>query len=184
MLEFGPNGHIKSRVEAKSGDYADGIWTFKNGSRHFFDENDEEQGAQDFDKLSLSLKEKPSDFLKEQREPQQMSFNDLLVYIDDLRNNGSDVHKEEVYLFYKFASPFGCVILALLGVPWGWSMRKYSGRVIAFAICILVGFIYYGGMAIGQDLGNSGIVSPFLSAWFINFVFLLLTLWMLAWKNR
>jgi lipopolysaccharide export system permease protein len=184
MLDFSQTGHLRSRVEAGSGDYVDGVWIFRMGSRHVFDENDNEIGSQTFQVLSFPLKEKPSDFLKEQREARQMSFTDLSAYIRDLRNNGSDVHKEEVYLFYKFATPFGCIILALLGVPWGWTMRKYSGGVFSFAICIIVGFVYIGGMEIGQHLGESGVVSPFLSVWIINFIFAGLTPLVLAWKNR
>ncbi|HVZ82011.1 MAG TPA: LptF/LptG family permease [bacterium] len=184
MLEFGPDGHIRTRVDAKSGSYENGEWIFRTGTQRVFDGNDDEIGSTNFDTLSLALPEDPRDFLKEQREAQQMNYKELSAYIGRLRKNGMDVHKEEVYLFYKFASPFGCVILALLGVPWGWTMRKYTGGVLSFAICLIVGLVYIGGMEIGQHLGESGVVSPFLSVWVVNLIFAAATPLMLLWKNK
>ncbi len=184
ILEFGPNSHLESRLDAKAAKYENSQWVFYDGYLRTFDDSDAEISAQPFDKMPLALPEKPSDFLKEQKEPNELNITELVAYINQLKRNGSDCHKELVELYYKFASPFGCVILAILGVPWGWTMRKYSGVVTSFLISMAVGFVYLGGMQIGQHLGEAGVISPFLSVWVVNVIFALLVPIMLAWKNR
>jgi lipopolysaccharide export system permease protein len=109
---------------------------------------------------------------------------ELIKYVQQLQKNGSDCHKELVELNHKLAVPFGCVILAILGVPWGWSMGKYSGVVVSFGICLLVSFFYIGGQQIGQGLGNQGLMSPFLSTWLMNLIFCVIGPILLIRKNR
>ena len=184
ILEFGPNSHLKSRLDANAAKYENGQWFFYDGYLRVFDDTDTEISAQPFDKMPLNLPEKPDDFLKEHKEPNELNMTELLAYINQLKSNGSDCHKELVELYYKFASPFGCVILSILGVPWGWTMRKYSGVVTSFLICMAVGFVYLGGMQIGQHLGEAGVISPFLSVWIGNIIFALLVPLMLILKNR
>jgi lipopolysaccharide export system permease protein len=184
ILEFGPDSHLKSRLDAKAAKYENGQWVFYDGYLRAFDESDNEISAQSFDRLPLSLPEKPGDFLKEQKEPKELNMAELIAYIHQLKQNGSDYHKEMVELNNKIAFPFGCVILAILGVPWGWSMRKYSGVVFSFGVCLLVAFFYLGGMQIGHSLGDSGVISPFFSMWIMNILFAIGGPFLLVWKNR
>ena len=184
ILEFEPNSHLKSRLDAKAAKFENGEWFFYDGYLRAFDDNDSEISVQPFEKISIGLPEKPGDFLKEQKEPRELNMLELIAYINQLKHNGSDYHKEMVELNEKVAFPFGCVILAILGIPWGWSMRKYSGVVISFGICLLVAFFYLGGMQIGHSLGDSGVISPFLSMWIMNIVFAVLGPIFLIWKNR
>ncbi len=184
ILEFGPGTHQKSRLDAKSARYENGRWIFYNGYVRAFDDNGEEISAQPFDRLPLDIPEKPADFLKEQKQPQELNFVELAAYIRQLKLNGSDFHKELVELNNKIAFPFGCVILAVLGIPWGWTMSKYGGVVKSFGICLLVAFLYIGGMQVGRTLGDSGWLSPFWSMWLMNLVFGLLGPFLLIRNNR
>jgi lipopolysaccharide export system permease protein len=134
--------------------------------------------------MPISLPEKPLDFLKTQKEPEEMTLIELLKYVRQLEKNGSDDHKELVELHHKIAVPFGCLIMAVLGVPWGWSMGRYSGMVFSFVICLLVAFVYMGGLEIARSLGNQGILSPFLSMWLINIIFCVLGPVLLLRKDR
>lgn len=169
ILEFGPGNRQKSRLDAKSAKYEDGRWVFYSGYLRVFDDNGEEISAQPFDRLPLDLPEKPADFLKEQKQPQELNFIELAAYIRQLKLNGSDFHKELVELHSKVAFPFGCVVMAILGIPWGWTMSKYGGVVKSFGICLLVGLVgYMGGMQVGRTLGDLGSLSPFWSMWIVN----------------
>ncbi len=171
ILQFDNASHLKSRLDAASAHYQDGKWIFTNGYLRTFNGNDDEISAQSFDQTSMDLPEKPSDFMKDQKDASELSIAELAVHIQQLKRNGLDCHKELVELHNKLAFPFGCLILALLGVPWGWSMGKYSGVVASFGICLLVGLAYIGGMQIGHTLGDSGVVPPFIAIWSINLVF-------------
>lgn len=184
ILEFGMENHMKTRLDAKSAHYEDGRWIFANGYLRVFDDTDTEISTQAFDRLPMDLAEKPSDFLKEQKELQELGLVELAAYIRQLKANGSDYHKELVELNKKIAVPFGCIILAILGVPWGWTMGKFSGIVFSFGVCLMVAFFYIGGMEVGHQLGDSGVLSPFVSMWIMNILFGIIGPWLLIRKNR
>jgi lipopolysaccharide export system permease protein len=184
ILQFDNNSHMKSRIDAHNAHYEDGRWVFENGYQRTFNGNDDEVQAIPFDRTVIDLPEKPSDFTKEHKDLLELSIAELILYIRQLERNGSDYHKELVELHNKLAFPFGCVILALLGVPWGWSMGKYSGIVSSFGICLLVGLAYIGGMQIGHTLGEGGTVPPFFAIWSINLVFAVMGPVLILRKNR
>ncbi len=171
VLDFQSGVQLKSRIDAKSAKYEKGRWVFYDGYYRAFNNADIEVTSESFDRRPFDLPEKPSDFLKEQKEAGELNLPELVTYIQQLRRNGSDCHKELVILHKKLAFPFGCVILAVLGVPWGWGMGKYSGVMFSLGICILVAFFYLGGMQIGEELGYSGFLTPFYSMWTMNIIF-------------
>ncbi len=184
VLNFDSDIRLKSRLDAQSAKYENGQWIFFGGYLRSFDDTGAEIADQGFDRLAVPIPEKPGDFLKAQKEPGQLNMVELAAYIRQLKRNGSDYHKELVTLYLKFASPFGCIIMVVLGVPWGWSMRKYTGMIASVGICALVAFAYIGGMQIGQHLGESGVVSPFFSVWIANVIFAVVGPVLLVWKNR
>jgi lipopolysaccharide export system permease protein len=184
ILGFDENIHLKSRMDAKSAQYVGDHWVFNQGYLRTFDDNDREISAQAFDKINFAIPEKPSDFLTDPKTPEELSLLELYKYVQQLEKNGSDSHKELVELNHKLAVPFGCIILAILGVSFGWSMGKYSGVVTSFGICLLVAFIYIGGQQIGQGIGNQGLLSPFLSMWSMNIIFSILGVFLLIRRNH
>jgi lipopolysaccharide export system permease protein len=184
VLEFDTDSHLKSRLDSQSAKFTNGQWVFFNGYWRVFDQDGDEVSDEPFIQMSLALPEKPADFVKEQKEPEELNLIELLTYIRQLKHNGSDYHKELVHLYLKLAFPFGCIIMSILGVPWGWNMRKYTGVVVSVGICALVAFAYIGGMQIGQHLGEAGLVSPFLSVWIANLAFAIVGPILLIWKNR
>jgi lipopolysaccharide export system permease protein len=109
---------------------------------------------------------------------------ELSAYIHKLEHNGADDHRELIYYYMKFATPFGCIIMVLLAIPWGWNIRKYAGTMISFGISALVAFLYIGGTQISQHLGETGAIPPFLGAWSANILFAGLGGFLLARKNR
>ena len=184
VLEFGEGTKLRSRIDAKTAKFEGAEWIFYSGYARSFDETGSETFSQPFDRMPVALPERPGDFLKEQKPPQELNLFELYAHVSQLKRNGSDYHKEMVELHRKIALPFGCVILAILGVPWGWSMKKYSGVVVSFGICVLVAFFYMGGMQIGQQLGHSGVLSPFFSMWIMNILFALGAPVLLIRNNR
>lgn len=184
VLTFDANTRLKGRLDARSAKYENGQWIFFEGYQRTFDDAGVEIADQGFDRMAIPIPEKPADFLKEKKEPDELNLLELAAYVRQLKRNGSDYHKELVTFYLKFASPFGCVIMVVLGVPFGWSMRKFTGVIASVGICVLVAFTYIGGMQIGQHLGESGLVSPFLSVWVANVIFAVVGPILLVWKNR
>ena len=67
--------------------------------------------------MLLTLKEKPSDFTRPQKDPQEMDFFKLREYIRKARRGGKEVAKELVDLNLKFSFPLANFIIVLFGAP-------------------------------------------------------------------
>jgi len=70
----------------------------------------------------------------------------------------------------RFALPTSCLVLALVGVPFGLSSRK-GGKSTGFVLTILLVFAYYSASLVGVSLARQGKLSPLLGAWLADVVF-------------
>jgi LPS export ABC transporter permease LptF len=75
-----------------------------------------------------------------------------------------------IELHQRFALPFACVLLALVGVPLGASSRK-AGKSGAFVITVFLAFLYYTGWISGIKLAQQGALPVWLALWLPNLVF-------------
>ncbi|OGP52649.1 MAG: LPS export ABC transporter permease LptF [Deltaproteobacteria bacterium RBG_13_52_11] len=100
----------------------------------------------------------------------EMSISDLREKIKGLRERGQNIRPQLVELHFKFAIPFGALIFGLVGLPLG-VQRTQSGRSWGFVLCAGIFLLYYVLYCLGKNLGVSGIISPFLAAWFPNILF-------------
>jgi len=73
----------------------------------------------------------------------------------------------------KYALAFAIIIFVLIGIPLG-LMTRSSGIGMAFSVSSLIFLIYYVALNGGEQLADKGYMSPFLSMWISNFVFLIL----------
>ena len=74
---------------------------------------------------------------------------------------------------YNFKIAFSCTSLIMILFGIGLSITKpRTNSATGVGVGIMVIFLYYIGMKFGQSLGYSKILSPFLSVWLINIIFL------------
>jgi len=108
--------------------------------------------------------------------PLNMSLADLSRYMKGIRKQYSE--KKEHYLKYrllraeveyqkKFAIPFACFALSLIGVPLGIVVRR-SGKMVGAGIGLGVIIIYYVLLQIGQTTGFRGIILAPAAIWMPN----------------
>ncbi len=69
----------------------------------------------------------------------------------------------------KFAIPTACLVFGLLGLGLSLGSKK-EARSAAFALSIVVIFIYYVLIRLGEQAGDTGLLSPFLAMWGANLV--------------
>ena len=80
---------------------------------------------------------------------------------------------------YNFKIAFSCTSLIMILFGIGLSIRRpRSNYATGVGVGIMVIFLYYIGMKFGQSLGYNKILSPFLSVWMINIVFLAIGGWL------
>ncbi|MGH9604495.1 MAG: LPS export ABC transporter permease LptF [Terracidiphilus sp.] len=86
----------------------------------------------------------------------------------------------------RFAYPFACLVLMLVGVPLGVASRR-GGKSSGFVFALLLVSLYYFLSEVGVALGREGKLSPFLAVWSANFLFAaagLFLLWQMATGGR
>jgi lipopolysaccharide export system permease protein len=75
----------------------------------------------------------------------------------------------------KFALAFAIIIFVLIGIPLG-LMTRSSGIGMAFSVSSFIFLIYYVALNGGEQLADKGYMSPFLSMWISNFIFLIIAI--------
>lgn len=171
--QFSKNYTLQSQIYAQGGKYEKGIWIFYNGVIRKFDSSGRKILEENyFVKKSIFLPEKPKDFSQERKKPEEMNSKELKTYIYKLKHSGIPASRELVQSHLKFAFPFSNLVMVLLGVPFA-ILNPRSGKIMGFSISFFTSFLYWGVMSFGQALGENKILTPFLSAWFANVLFVL-----------
>jgi hypothetical protein len=123
------------------------------------------------------LREAPAYFLKEAKPYTQMNFRELGGYIDDLRRSGFDVVPLTVQLQRKFSYPFTVLVMALLALPFAFSMGR-RGALTGIALSLGIAMAYQMTASLFEPLGNLNQLPPIAAAWSPNLLFGLYGLYM------
>jgi LPS export ABC transporter permease LptG len=120
------------------------------------------------------LKEDPRYFKKEVRQSQEMDYEELRNYIDDLQQGGFDTVKLRVQLQKKIAFPLITLVLAVLAIPFAVAGRT-GGALAGVAIAIGIAVAYMGTAGLFEAMGNANQLPAVLAAWSPNIIFGLAT---------
>lgn len=181
LQEF-ERGALTRRVDAAEANW-DGVrWVFLAGIERRFERG--EETARRFDRLPVpSLVERPEDFAKETRQPDEMNWFELRDHVVRLRASGARVANYLVDLHLKLAFPLVNLIVVAIGASIATRLRLQSAAV-GFGLSVAIAFLYYAFMRTGQALGHQGALPPYLAAWLGDLVFGVVGLVMLARQNR
>jgi LPS export ABC transporter permease LptG len=118
----------------------------------------------------LAVDDGKDTFLKPWKEPLQMTLGELRKYTAEVRGMGFRAARLRAELAQKTALPFVSLIMALLAVPFGFSMGK-KGTLVGIGLSVALAMAYWGVFAIFRSLGSAGVLTPFLGAWGANLLF-------------
>ena len=146
-------------------------WKLSNGSIREWKNNDFDYTT--FKNKILYLDDiKPSIIKKDFVPPEEMDYWELSDLILKFKKNGIDATRWLVNKHYKTA--FACVPLIMVIFGIALSIQKPRGNsAVGIGLSIIVIFMYYALITFGKTLGYNGVLSPFVSVWLINFVFLI-----------
>ena len=106
------------------------------------------------------------------RGDREMTLSQLEDRMEELRNEAGtekEIARFEVEWHKRFAIPAACIVFGLLGVGLSLGSRK-EARSSAFAISIVVIFVYYVLLRLGEQAGDTGLVPPIVGMWSANVV--------------
>jgi len=95
----------------------------------------------------------------------------------------SQIRRCKVEISKRYAIPFACIVFMLLGIPLGIQLelkRGFSSLVAA----LIIFFLYYILITLGEKMGKYGYINPFFSFWFGNIIFCFAGLYMLIQTGR
>jgi len=179
---FDSSFRLIKRIDARSGIWKDGVWQIRNGITQDL-EKDGGYNMSRFQQLELRLPERPEDFVREEKEPEEMGYQQLKRFAERLRAEGYDATKYFVDINIKIAFPFVILIMALIGVPVAlW--KKDMSTPVAVSLGIVLCFAYLLILGLSRTLGFAGILPPILSAWLANSLFLFFGIYLMIHVNR
>ena len=181
VFEFDPTTFtLQRRIFASSATWDATVnrWIFEKGWVRTFS-GETIQSYNSFDLQTFpEIREQPTYFKKEDRQSQEMSFNELSRYIADLRQSGFDTRRLSVQLNRKLAYPAITLVMAILAIPFALSTGKRGG-VAGFAIAIVLAVFYLGTTSFFEAMGNVNQLPPSLAAWAADILFALAGAWFL-----
>ncbi len=114
--------------------------------------------------LDIHGADPPSAFRPTVDRPSQFSSAALSTYVKNLRERGVDTTSLRVALQRKYASPFGAIVMALIGMPLAiWFGRKSTVLALCSAVAVSLAFwLISGGF---EQLGEHSLLPAAAAVW-------------------
>src|SRR4030043_2064146 len=165
LYEFDDRFRCLQRIDASEVKWINGKWKFYDGSVRDFDEGGSIQTTP-FRELEVFLAENWESFENIERKSREMSYTELRTYIQRIQSAGYDSTRYLVELYTKLSYPFLNLIMILIGIPFALKTGRSGGGALSIGVSGLIGLAHGITFYVFISFGKSGVLSPFLSAWF------------------
>jgi len=173
---------IVERIDSKRAEWDGENWTLIEGTRRVFSGDDEKITA--FDRLTAKdLKVNPKSFYRDRIRQEDMNIRQLREHVALTRLSGGDPTTALVDIQFNLAFPMVNLIVVLIGIVLASGPRKTT-VASGFGLTLLVSFGFYIFMNFGKALGHNATLSPIVSAWTGNVVFMTIFLVMFLRARR
>jgi lipopolysaccharide export system permease protein len=105
-----------------------------------------------------------------EKDPKEMTLVELRRRIADRYAQHQPANEEKIELHRKFSIPFACVVFMLVGIPLAIPPSR-AVRSRGFAMSLVLIFLYYIPLTVGQTVAEKGYVPAALGLWSPNLLF-------------
>jgi len=151
-------------------------WSVKNYYIREFNRVDEKitEGA----RMDTALNFKPTDFVKRLSFKEEMNSAELSKYIKTLQLRGAEnIEYYQIELIRRTADAFMIFILVLIGLAMA-SQRARGGSGYHIALGFLLSALFIVSTRFSTTFSTNGNLSPFLSIWIPNVMFLFVAIYL------
>ena len=113
----------------------------------------------------FSLQENWNSFQKLERRSDELSYSELMIYIEKIRSAGYDATRYVVELHAKLSYPFLSLVMVLIGIPFALKTARSGGVALNIGISILIAFADGVLFYVFLSFGKSGVLPPLVAAW-------------------
>ena len=166
-----------SRIDAETAEFRNTRWTLINpvvkdfGQKHGF-------SVRTAATMDLALNLKVDDLRVMNKNADNMSFNKLKEYSDNLQKGGYQAYRYLTMMHTKLSFPFAAFVMVILGVPFAFRNSRSGGVALGIGASIAIGFAYFVVNAVLLSYGRSGVLSPLVAAWGANIIFARSGIWL------
>ena len=174
VVQQRPDGSDESRIQASEGLWLDGRWWFRDLTIQKYDHAGRPIGPpyRERGREMREYTETPIQFLNEVRDPQFLSARDMAHYISTHTHlSPRTIARVRVDMHQRLAMPWTCLVVTLLGIPFGTQTGR-RGALVGVAMCLLLFFLLYLFINLGLILGKKEILPAWVAAWSPNLIFL------------
>jgi lipopolysaccharide export LptBFGC system permease protein LptF len=173
VYDFGREDfRLKRHISAQRArwDAAQRSWVFVTGWVRNIDDRGAIQFEQFESRAFADLVEDPDYFLKEDVLHQQMNWEQLGAYIQDLTQAGFDTVRLKVQWHKKLAFPAFAFCMALMAVPFA-MIAGHRGALSGVSLSLILAIAYYAIAALFEQLGRVNQMTPLMAAWAPSLIF-------------
>ena len=170
-LEHFENKTLTMRITADRIRYASAhCWHMENYVRRDFDGMRETLTKGN--RLDTIIPVQPRELFVTAEQAQEMTNPELIEYMELQEKRGAgNIQAFETEYHKRWASPLGAFIMTLLGVTMSSKkVRGGMGKNLGIGIVLTAAYILFS--TVSTTFSVNGVMSPFMSAWLPNFVFL------------
>ncbi len=154
-------------------------WTLKNGTLSVIADTGANFSMSFAVARDKRFVERPMDMLAKQRDPHDLSYQELTRFITALERSGGDANLLRVERALKIAIPVTCLIIALFGAPLATSTQR-GGSAYGIAISLATTMIFLLMIQLTRAIGGKGVIAPDYAAWIPGAIFGVIGLVLLA----
>jgi len=179
---------IKSIITAETATINDKYWVVKKGIEYKIASSGVYENTIHFNEMKVLEGEaatKAKNLIKfSSKKPMEMTNSELQSYINTLKScDMSDEYRFALSKYYqRYAQAFACIVFAVCGVLLGFRKPREK-RFIGFTVSVALIFAYYIILPFLDMLVQSNILTPFIGAWFPNFIIIAAIVAILKYKE-
>jgi lipopolysaccharide export system permease protein len=168
-------------LTARTATWRDSVdrWTLMDGEMHILPDSVTDLVFEYDSLVDNSLREAPEELVARAREPNEMRYRELGLYIRALERSGANVNELKVEQALKIAVPITCFIIAIFGAPLATSTKR-GGAAFGIAISLATTILFLTLIQITKAVGGGGLLPPTIAAWTPNLLFAVAGLVLLA----
>lgn len=165
IKQFAPETQsLNWEIRAATAEFKDDAWTFGNGYRFTYAENEKLPVKEEpFDTLTVDkLSESPRNIFSSLRPVEELTLREILRLLD---RQGMSPSTRDIFwttVWYRLSFPTACLTAALLGVGFG-TTRERRSTLKGFATAIGLMILFYIVNQSAGVLGKYGILPPIVA---------------------
>lgn len=172
ITEYTDEDILSKKTVVQSAKWENNIWKAKGVSIFQYLPTYEEPVVAG--EMDLSLEISPGKLLEPEFNPEVASIPQFREYLYSISRNPHRTPRRLVVNFYtKYSIPFANFILVVMACSVAVVSRKI-GALQGIGIGIVIGILFYIMFALSIAMGKGGYINPILSAFLVNFLFLVI----------